>query len=65
MKTKPLCEHVILAKDGDILLVDGPGVPVFAWSRELEADVPQLKCSVCSRRVPRILGLAVRRASLR
>jgi len=62
-----LCEHVsleVLPKDEDagapsIVEVRGAAVPFFGWDRDLQADTPRLRCSVCHR-TARVLGKAVR-----
>lgn len=43
-----LCKHVEYARDEDGLHVTkGAAIPIFGWSRELNADTPRLKCSRC------------------
>jgi len=56
-----LCSHVDLEQDGEVITVTrGVAVPIYGWSRELGADVPLLRCSLCDATV-RLPGPAVRR----
>lgn len=65
MSAKRLCPHVDItldrSADPPTLTASGAVYPCFSWSRELEADIPRLKCSTCGRAV-KILGFVVRRA---
>lgn len=43
-----LCSHVDTEENKSTVTVTrGAAVPVYGWSRELQADVPLLRCSVC------------------
>ena len=43
-----ICEHVEYAERAEgVRVVRGTAAPVYGWSRELEADVPLLRCSEC------------------
>jgi len=57
-----LCEHVETEEDrqGTLWVVRGTATPGYGWSRELQADVPLLRCSVCPA-VVQLPGTAVGR----
>lgn len=45
-----LCKHVEYDWDNyGVTVTRGVAIPIFGWSRELEADVPLLKCAHCDK----------------
>lgn len=53
------CAHVeALETDGVVRVVRGIASPSYGWSRELEADVPLLRCTECGA-TARLPGAAV------
>lgn len=53
------CAHVEAAETDEVVrVVAGTAIPFFGWSKELEADVPLLRCSECGA-TARLPGAAV------